>query len=113
MSDFDDRHLDFVTRHYKEGMFDTQKAIERFNSAHPKPQKVYRVNWMRISSVASAVAMLVGLFFYLKGPKDPWTELMAYSASETFVLPDSTSVTLSRDRLFVTKDLTGMPVRWR
>ena len=94
MSDFDDRHLDFVTRHYKEGMFDTQKAVERFNSVHPKPQKVHRVNWMRISGVAAAVVMVVGLFFYLKGPKDPWTELMASSASETYILPDSTSVTL-------------------
>ena len=63
MSDFDARHLDFVTRHYKEGMFDTQKAVERFNSVHPKPQKVHRVNWMRISGVAAAVVMVGGLFF--------------------------------------------------
>lgn len=107
MSDFDDRHLDFVIRHYKEGMFDTQKAIERFNSVHPKSQKVHRVNWMRISGVAAAVVMVVGLFFYLKGPKDPWTELMASASSETFLLPDSTSVTLYKGSTLRYKGFDG------
>ena len=34
MSEYDDRHIDFVTRHYKVGAFDTQKAIDRFNARY-------------------------------------------------------------------------------
>ncbi len=34
MSDFEDKHLDFVLKHYQEGRFDTQKAIKSFNEAN-------------------------------------------------------------------------------
>ena len=34
MSDIEDKKLDFVLKHYQEGKFDTQKAIDRFNKAH-------------------------------------------------------------------------------
>ena len=34
MSDFEDKHMDFILKHYQEGKFDTQKAIQRFNEAH-------------------------------------------------------------------------------
>ena len=34
MSQFEDKHLDFVLKHYQEGKFDTRKAISRFNEAH-------------------------------------------------------------------------------
>ena len=96
MSEFDDRHLDFVTRHYQEGRFDTQKAMERFRSTHGKAQKVHKINWMRMSGVAAAVAILAGLFFLLRPQPENWTELTAQSGTEVYVLPDSTSVTLAK-----------------
>ena len=39
MSDFEDKHMDFVLKHYQEGKFDTQKALQRFNEAHGIVQK--------------------------------------------------------------------------
>ena len=107
MSDFDDRHLDFVTRHYKEGIFDTQKAIERFNNAHSKLRKVRQINWMRVSGVAAAAAVLVGLFFFLRGQQESWIEIIADSSAKTCILPDSTSVTLSKGSTLRYKDFDG------
>ena len=42
MSDFEDKHMDFVLKHYQEGKFDTQKALQRFNEAHGIMQKPRR-----------------------------------------------------------------------
>ena len=42
MSHSEDRHRDFVLKHYKEGAFDKQKAIGRFMDARgirPKPRR--------------------------------------------------------------------------
>ena len=104
MSEFDDRHLDFVTRHYQEGRFDTQKAMERFKSVHGEAPKVRKINWMRISGVAAAVTLLAGLFFLLRPQQDHWTELTAQSGTEVYVLPDSTSVTLAKGAVLRYKD---------
>ena len=104
MSEFDDRHLDFVTRHYQEGRFDTQKAMERFKSVHGEAPKVHKINWMRMSGVAAAVAILAGLFFLLRPQPENWTELTAQSGTEVYVLPDSTSVTLAKGSVLRYKD---------
>ncbi len=104
MSEFDDRHLDFVTRHYQVGRFDTQKAMERFKSVHGEAPKVRKINWMRISGVAAAVTLLAGLFFLLRPQQDHWTELTAQSGTEVYVLPDSTSVTLAKGAVLRYKD---------
>lgn len=104
MSDFDDRHLEFVTRHYKEGQFDTQKAIERFNAAHPKTSKIRHINWVRFSGAAATVAVVAGLFFFLRGQQESWTELVAVSSTSTYLLPDSTSVTLFKGSTLRYKD---------
>ena len=104
MSEFDDRHLDFVARHYQEGRFDTQKAMERFKSVHGEAPKVRKINWMRISGVAAAVTLLAGLFFLLRPRTENWTELTAQSGTEVYVLPDSTSVTLAKGAVLRYKD---------
>jgi len=104
MSEFDDRHLDFVARHYKEGRFDTQKAIESFHSRYGKPRKVRSINWMRVSGVAAAALLLVGLFFFLRSQQESWTELVAVNGSEVHVLPDGTEVTLSKGSTLRYKD---------
>ena len=104
MSEFDDRHIDFVARHYQEGRFDTKKAIERFKSVHGVAPKVRKINWMRISGVAAAVTLLAGLFFLLRPQQDHWTELTAQSGTEVYVLPDSTGVTLAKGSVLRYKD---------
>lgn len=104
MSEFDDRHLDFVTRHYKEGRFDTQKAIERFHSKYGRPRKVHKIDWMRISGVAAAAVILVGLFAFLHFRQNSWTELVAVNGSEEYLLPDSTRVTLHKGATLRYKD---------
>ena len=95
MSEFDDKHLDFVARHYEAGRFDTQKAIDGFNRAHPAPLKPPKVNFAWIYSVAAAVAVIVGLFFIWDNTRVQWNELAAGSEQLCGHLPDSTLVTLS------------------
>ena len=96
MPQFEDKHLDFVTRHYKEGAFDTRKALDRFNSSHgiqsQKPRTV-RLRWVSVAAVAAVV--LLGIFLFRPSSQGGWNELMAESASITSLLPDSTQVTLA------------------
>ena len=62
MSDFEDKRLDFVLKHYKEGKFDTQKAIDRFNEAHGIQRKPRRrvLPWVS-GIVAAAAAVALGV----------------------------------------------------
>lgn len=95
MSEFDDKHLDFVVRHYEAGRFDTQKAIDGFNRAHPVQEKPRKANFAWIYSVAAAVAVIVGLFFIWDSSRVQPNELAACSEQVCGLLPDSTQVTLS------------------
>ena len=65
MSDFEDKHLDFVLKHYQEGKFDTQKAIDRFNEAHSIVQKPRRrvLSWVS-GMVAAAAAVVLCVFLF-------------------------------------------------
>lgn len=94
MSDFEDKHLDFVLKHYREGKFDTQKVIERFNLAYGirKPQPRRRV-LPRISVVAAAAAVVICVFLFRDNGQK--IELQANSDVKEFVLPDGTEVTLA------------------
>lgn len=95
MSEFDDRHLDFVARHYKEGKFDTQKAIDCFNKEHGAVSETRRVRFAWVYAVAAAAAVVLGLFFAWNGSGDDWNELTADSVQLCGLLPDSTEVTLA------------------
>ena len=93
MSQFEDRHLDFVLKHYQEGKFDTTEAIDRFNKAHgimPKPRR--RIIFF-FSGVAAAV--LLGVFLFHSASQNRWTELEAHAAVRIVVLPDGSDVTLA------------------
>ncbi len=95
MSHSEDRHLDFVLKHYKEGTFDTQKAIVRFKDAHGMITAPRR-RWSRIFyAVSAAAAILLGVFFSHNHYSRQWTELYADAVQKTFVLPDSSCVTLA------------------
>ena len=95
MSEFNDKHLDFVVRHYEAGRFDTQKAIDGFNRARPVQEKSRKANFAWLYSVAAAVAVFVGLFFMWDARRMHWNELSAGSELVCGLLPDSTQVTLS------------------
>ena len=64
MSDFEDKHMDFVLKHYQEGKFDTLKAIKRFNEAHGIVQKPRRrvLPWVSGIVAAAAIVLCVILF---------------------------------------------------
>ena len=94
MSDFEDKHMDFVLKHYQEGKFDTQKAIDRFNEAHGIVQKPHRRVLPWVSGVAAAAAAVILCVFLFRG-NDQQIQLMANAEMQEFVLPDGSEVTLA------------------
>ncbi|MBR5498792.1 MAG: FecR domain-containing protein [Bacteroidales bacterium] len=91
MSDFEDKHLDFVLKHYQEGKFDTQKALQRFNEAHGIVRKPRRRVLPWVSGVAAAVILCVFLF----RDNEQQIQLMARAQVQEYTLPDGTEVTLA------------------
>ena len=97
MSHSEDKHLDFVLKHYKEGTFDTQKAIERFKDAQGiKPAAPRRLPNFLIYGISAAAAVVLGVFLFMNYNSRQWTEITAKAAQETFVLPDNSCVTLTK-----------------
>lgn len=94
MSDFEDKHLDFVLKHYQEGRFDTQKAIDRFNEVHGIVQKPRRRILPWVSGIVAAAAAVV-LCVFLFRDNGQQIQLMADAQMQEFVLPDGTEVTLA------------------
>lgn len=95
MSHTEDRHLDFVLKHYKKGAFDTQKAIERFKAAHNTgslPRKQFKKIFYLIPAAA---AVLLGVILYNLNESRSWTHIHADAIQQEFVLPDNSVVTLS------------------
>ena len=94
MSDFEDKHMDFVLKHYQEGKFDTQKAIDRFKEAHGIVQKPRKRVLPWVSGIAAAAAAVVLCVFLFRG-NDQQIQLIANSSMKEFVLPDGSEVTLA------------------
>jgi ferric-dicitrate binding protein FerR (iron transport regulator) len=94
MSDFENKHMDFVLKHYQEGKFDTQNAIKRFNEAHCIVQKPRRrvLHWVS-GMVAAAAAVVLCVFLFRSN--DQQIQLMASAEVQEFVLPDGSEVTLA------------------
>ena len=95
MSDFEDKHMDFVLKHYQEGKFDTKKAIDRFNEAHGIVQKPRRRVLPWVSGMVAAAAAVVLCVFLFRGNEQQMIELIANNAVKEFALPDGTEVTLA------------------
>ena len=96
MSHSEDRHLDFVLKHYKEGAFDTQKAIESFRNAQGVGARPRRRSWVYMAAATSAAAaLLFGVFLFMGNGSRQWTEITASASSRTVILPDGTDVTLA------------------
>ncbi len=84
------RHLQFVLKHYREGAFDTSKAIDKFKKAAGRPNRGF-IKY--IAGIAAAAAVVLGIFIF--NPQPQPVHFMTADAMETFILPDSTSVTLA------------------
>ena len=95
MSHSEDRQMDFVLRHYKEGAFDTQKAVDRFMEARGMRPKTRRRFSPAYVAVSAAAALLVGVFIFKGLDSRRWTEVATASVQQTVVLPDGTDVTLA------------------
>ena len=93
MSDFEDKHMDFVLKHYQEGKFDTQKVLKRFNEAHGIVRKPRRRVLPWVSGVAAAAAFIRCVFLFRDNEQQ--IQLMADAQAKEFVLPDGTEVTLA------------------
>ena len=94
MSDFEDKHIDFVLKHYQEGRFDTQKAMNRFNEARGIAQKPRRRILPWVSGIAAAAAAVV-LCVLLFSDSYRQIQLVAGAELQEFVLPDGSEVTLA------------------
>ena len=91
----EDKNLDFVLRHYKEGAFDTQKAIGRFRQACGVRRQPRRRWYFTVAGFAAA-AVLLGVFLFVNDASSQWTEIAVASAQRMVVLPDGTNVTLAQ-----------------
>ena len=88
MNQIDEQKLSFVLRHYRPGMFDTQKAWEKVSGmASWRPARRILL-W----AVPIAAALILGVFFSWR---NTWTEYNAYDMAQAFTLKDGTHVTLA------------------
>ena len=94
MSSFEDKHMDFVLKHYQEGKFVTQKAIERFNEARGIVRKPRRRVMPWVSGIVAAAAAVV-LCVFLFRDNEQQIQLMANAQIQEYVLPDGTEVALA------------------
>ena len=94
MSDFEDKHLDFVLKHYQEGKLDTQKAMQRFNQAHGIVRKPRRRVLQWVSGMVAAAAAVVLCVFLFRG-NEQQIQLMASVQVQEYILPDGTEVVLA------------------
>lgn len=97
MLDFEDRHLEFVTRHYRKELFDSRKVLDRFCSRHQistVESQNHRFTPWSYCLGGIAVAVLLGIFIW-KSTSDPVVILTAGDHLMTCMLPDSSHVKLA------------------
>lgn len=87
------KHLDFVLKYYRHGALDTKSAMrnvmKRTGTAVVRP-----INWGRIAIAAALVALLAGIGTVYYEQNFAIVTLTAESATQSFILPDRTSVIL-------------------
>lgn len=96
MRTLDEKCLHFVLRHYQKNKLDTQKALKAFKEKYQiaeQKRKPFRMWWILPGMVA---AILVVVFIYPRFQENGvWKEVAAYSYPVDYMLPDSSSITLS------------------
>lgn len=91
--EYDDRHLNFVLKYYRQGKFDTKKAIARFRNRYAEKKTVrmpVRVS-AAVLAVAAAAAVVAILFRTYEAP----SEIYAGDAIAEIMLPDSSKAILA------------------
>ena len=88
MNQIDEQKLSFVLRHYRPGMFDTQKAWEKVSGMSSRRPVRLILLW----AMPIAAALILGIFFSWR---NTWTEYNAYDLAQAFTLEDGTQVTLA------------------
>ena len=88
MNQIDEHKLSFVLRHYRPGMFDTQKAWEKISGMASRRPARRILLW----AMPIAAALILGVFFSWR---NTWTEYNAYDLAQAFTLKDGTHITLA------------------
>ncbi len=95
MKSSEEKSLRYVLRHYKPGTFDTRRAIRKFELRR-QGHTLHRTLLMWVLGVAAIALFVYGLYGWFSTAEkvEPWTQLTAANHTETYVLPDSSRVTL-------------------
>lgn len=89
MEEIDNKNLEFVLKHYKEGALNTEKALRKVRARAGKNT----FNWRMFSSVAAAVILVAGLLVW--NDQRSYSVLTAQNGTKEYTLPDNSVVTLS------------------
>ena len=95
MSYFENKHLDFVVKHYRKGVFDTQRALDKFKREHhiETEEKAKKApHWIWYASSIAAV-LVIGLFIWHFQATNLIT-LTAENSDTTYTLPDQSVIDL-------------------
>ena len=95
MKSSEEKSLRYVLWYYKPGTFDTRRAIRKFELRR-QGHTLYRTLLMWVLGVAAIALFVYGLYGWFSTAEkvEPWTQLTAANHTETYVLPDSSRVTL-------------------
>lgn len=90
--DRENKHLRFVLKYYRPGVFDTRRAVRVYRDDHPAGFTLWR---RYAAGIAAAVALCVaGAYYLLTSGRDSMTVLYAHATAVSYLLPDSSTVTL-------------------
>lgn len=92
INNIDDRDLDYVAKHYKEGAFDVQKAIITFRSLTGETKSLH----YRFMAFAASIIIIIGIFAgYRLFSTDKTNIILASGDSiKTYALQDGSEITL-------------------
>ncbi|MCQ2148437.1 MAG: FecR domain-containing protein [Bacteroidales bacterium] len=88
MEELNDKNLEFVLKHYKEGALDTERALRKVRARAGKSS----FSWRMLSSVAAAVILVAGLLIW--NDQRSYSTLSALNGNAEYTLPDHSVVTL-------------------
>lgn len=97
MKEIEEKCLRFVLKNYKQGVFDTRKALRNLKSKHNPSyaRRQRRITFYRFG-VAASLLLCIGIYLYQSMQhKDAWTQLATADNVMEYTLPDSTRVVLS------------------
>lgn len=95
MNGMEEKSLRFVLKNYKQGAFDTQKALRAWKSRHETPRRRWRIGYY-CSGMAASLLLCLGIYLYREMREEQaWQHIATAGEVVEHWLPDSTLVTLS------------------